>query len=265
MRNPVWILTIFISLAILVSGQEEEDWRELHNRIYATEAKDRLKPEQTRDLLKQLRDLYNGREDPGSRKRHSIISNLLMVSEVSKDRCLDTSKMNELVEAVNYDKSHVINVVPYVDFYMKMQLSVCKDEIEGQFRMAKKSIGPDVFDRLKIFANRIHDKFIDDEYNRLDLTPIVRDNIEDDKRARDPAWYLKQDENPELHDASWYFETYLEPVYEVALEKLARISYVGMLDKDITRQLDADMVQLLRKLQVIKRIIREKNVILRRM
>lgn len=120
---------------------EGEQWRQLHARVFAshqtsTSQRDRLSPEQTREILRQLQEIYYGKywkHLHGANLQTSEIwwtqlskiAALLRVSHVSSERCY-AQNFAEFNRLVAMSQQNTLNLLPYLYHYRGLQLEHCK-------------------------------------------------------------------------------------------------------------------------------------------
>lgn len=92
--------------------------------VYAVKG-DSMKPEETLNMLKRLRDLYADRIDRDSVNRANKVINLIEASKISADKC-NLEYLTKLNNLVDYNSAYRINVVPYLDHYIKEQFQICR-------------------------------------------------------------------------------------------------------------------------------------------
>lgn len=121
---------------------EGEQWRQLHAKVFASHQKsnsprDRLAPEQTREILRQLQEIYYGKYWKHLRGANiqtseiwwtqlSKIASLLRVSHVSSEKCYGQN-FAEFNRLIAISEQNNLNLLPYLYHYRGLQLEHCKN------------------------------------------------------------------------------------------------------------------------------------------
>lgn len=137
----------------LHGGHPIDDWKEKHYKVYSLHG-DSLKPEETLELLKELRDLYADRSDQATVGRSTRVAKLIEASRVAEDKCNQDTllRLNNLLE---YNNIYRVNLVPYLQHFLEKQFSLCNSLLDSKLKVALASVPKEALDDVQALAGKL--------------------------------------------------------------------------------------------------------------
>lgn len=242
----------------LVAFATDDDWKDIHYKVYATKGLN-LQPTETLRLLETLETVYKGRTDEASTSRARRVAKLLSLAKLTESDC-DWDHLHVFDDMIRFDAIYFKNVVAYLKHYRREWFSKCSESLESQLKREINRLSGSQRADIALLRQSIvlsdNGLNVANYMSRLDLEHGTLNFIEQKAGPFDPA--IVHDDSLGFKEVARRFETHVMRLCEsIKTELKPTMKMYATLkdDKIIVKQMDSFLLEWLTDINVCEDIL----------